>query len=81
MQSKFEIIQDQYLSDRIKLVFTKNRIGRKMSEQLQTGPELNSINFFITINKILNILEDIFSNSYQKKKVQEKISELKMGTN
>lgn len=72
MQGKFEINWDYYPSDRSKLIYVENRVGRKALQHLKPCLQLNSIIFFATIKDLFNHLEDIFDNLYWKEHAIEK---------
>ncbi len=64
MQRKFEINWDHYPTNRSKLIYVKNRVGRKALQHLEPCLRLNSIIPFTTIDNLFNHLEDIFGNPH-----------------
>ena len=78
MRGKFEINWDHYPSERSKLIYAENRVGRKALQHLEPCLRLNSITLFTTIDDLFNHLKDIFGNSHQKEQTMEKFRELKM---
>ncbi len=80
MQGKFEINWDHYPTDRSKLIYAENRVGRKALQHLEPCLRLNFITPFTTIDDLFNHLEDIFGNPHRKEHAIEKFRKLKMGT-
>ena len=78
MQSKIEINWDHYPTDQSKLIYVKNRVGRKVLQHLEPCLRVNLITFFATIEDLFNHLENIFDNPHQREYVIEKFQELKM---
>ena len=63
MERKFEINWDEYLTNRNKLIYAKNKVRVKALQHLKLCPRINSITIFATIKDLFNYLEDIFDNS------------------
>ena len=78
MQGKFEINWDHYPSKRSKLIYTKNRVGKKALQHLEPCLRLNFTILFTTIDNLFNHFEDIFGNALQKMYAIEKFQELKL---
>lgn len=76
---KFETNWDHYLSERNKLIYTKNWVGEIALQYLKPCFRLKSTTSFTIINDLFNYLKDIFDDSYRIKYVIENFWELKMG--
>lgn len=79
MRWKVEINCDHYPSEKSKLIYAENWVGRRALQHLEICLYLNFITFFITIDDLFNHLKDTFSNSYQKEHAIEKFGEPKIG--
>ena len=68
-----------YLTERSKLIYAENRVGRKALQHLEPCLRLNLITPFATIKDLFNHLKDIFGNPHWKEYAMEKFRDLKMG--
>lgn len=64
MQGKFKINWDHYPTNKSKLIYAENRVGKKALQYLEPCLQLNSITSFATIKDLFNYLKDIFSNPH-----------------
>ena len=64
MQNRFEINWDYYPTDQSKLIYAKNRVGRKTLQHLEPCLHINLITLFAIIEDLFNHLKDIFGNPH-----------------